>query len=94
MHWELFEHLLRRCLQESVFVFNNKLYKQIDGISMGLQLGPIMANIFMHYFENKHMAQLKEVGLKEWGRYVDDTATIINNKNNAEILQLNILIFN
>ena len=52
MHWELFEHLLRRCLQESVFVFNNKLYKQIDGISMGLQLGPIMANIFLHYFEN------------------------------------------
>ena len=84
MHWELFEHLLRRCLQESVFVFNNKLYKQIDGISMGLQLGPSMANIFMHYFENKHMEHLKKLGLKEWGRYVDDTATIINNVKNAE----------
>jgi len=49
--WEHFEFLLRNCLQESIFTFNNKLYKQIDGVSMGSRLGPIIANIFMDYFE-------------------------------------------
>ena len=38
----------------------------------------------MHFFENEHMEQLKKLGLKSWGRYVDDTKTIINKKENAE----------
>ena len=41
--WEHFEFLLRNCLQESIFIFNKKYYKQIDGVSMGSRLGPIIA---------------------------------------------------
>jgi hypothetical protein len=64
--WELFEYLLRNCLQESIFTFNNKLYKQIDGVSMGSRLGPIIANIFMDYFECRHMDELTQLGVKLW----------------------------
>ena len=49
--WEHFEFFLRNCLQESIFMFNNKYYKQIDGVSMGSRLDPIIANIFMDDFE-------------------------------------------
>ena len=35
------------------FMFNNKFYKQIDGVAMGSLLGPALANIFMCNFENK-----------------------------------------
>ena len=84
MRWEHFENLLRRCLQESVFTFNKKLYKQIDGVSMGSPLGPIIANIFMNDFENKHMKELKKLGVRIWYRYVDDTFVIIRCKDQAE----------
>jgi hypothetical protein len=82
--WEHFEYLLRNCLQESIFTFNNKLFKQIDGVSMGSRLGPIIANIFMDYFECQHMNELTKLGVKLWLRYVDDTFVVINNKNQAD----------
>ena len=84
MKWEVFEKLLRCCLQESYFTFNKQIYKQIDGVSMGSPLGPIIANIFMNDFETKHMDKLTELGVKSWDRFVDDTFTIINDKQNAE----------
>ena len=82
--WEHFEYLLRNCLQESIFTFNNKLFKQIDGVSMGSRLGPIIANIFMDYFECQHINELTKLGVKLWLRYVDDTFVVINNKNQAD----------
>ena len=36
--------------------------------------------------ENKHMNEMKDLGVKFWLRFVDDTFVIINNKANAEII--------
>ena len=33
--------------KESFFMFNNKLYKQIDGVAMGSSLGPALGKIFI-----------------------------------------------
>ena len=65
-------------------MFNKKLYKQIDGVSMGNKLGNVTSEIFMNNFENKHMEQLKYLGVKHWFRYVDDTFVIIKNINQAD----------
>ena len=62
MKFEVFEKLLRKCLQESIFIFNDKVYQQIDGVSMGSPLGPILANIFMNHFENNHFEELVKKG--------------------------------
>ena len=35
-------------------------------------------------FEEKHMENLRKIGLKVWYRYVDDVFATINGKNNAE----------
>ena len=56
----IFEKLLRYCQHESFFIFNGKMYKQIEGVSMVSPLGPIIAQIFMHDFENKHLKNLCE----------------------------------
>lgn len=44
-----FKSLLEVAARESVFVFNIKLYKQLDGVAMGSSLGPTLANTFLCY---------------------------------------------
>ena len=36
---------------KTAFSFNNKIYEQIDGVSMGSSLGPVLANIILTEFE-------------------------------------------
>ena len=48
--------LLKDACTKTGFTFNNKLYEQIDGVSMGSPLGPFLANIFMTELE-KHVIQ-------------------------------------
>ena len=39
--------LLKDCCMKTPFSFNNELYHQIEGVSMGSPLGPTLANILM-----------------------------------------------
>ena len=48
-----FRNLLNIATKESFFMFNNKYYKQVDGVAMGSPLGPALANIFMCSSESK-----------------------------------------
>jgi hypothetical protein len=86
MKFEVFEKLYRKCLQESVFMFNNKLYRQKDGVSMGNKLGPITSDIFMNYFERLHMETLKKLGVKHWFRFVDDTFVVVKSIEQADTI--------
>ena len=45
-----FCNLVNIATKESFFMFNNKYYKQVDGVAMGSSLGPVLANIFMCSF--------------------------------------------
>ena len=35
------------------FIFNSKVYNQIDGVAMGSLLDPVLPNIFMGFHESK-----------------------------------------
>ena len=58
-------------LKNNVFEFNGDFYEQISGTAMGTRMAPAYANIFMHYFETKHLpnAPVKPI---LWKRYIDD----------------------
>ena len=44
-------YLLKLATSESSFIFDNILYKQIDGVTMGSPLGPTLANAFFCHYE-------------------------------------------
>ena len=58
--------LLILCTKESHFQFNGKFYYQIDVVSMGSPLGPLFANVFIADFEEKHMEEMRGMGLNIW----------------------------
>ena len=68
--------ILHTCTR-TVFSFNNIIYEQKDGVSMGSLLGPAMANI-MTKLENKIMKPLINDGtIKFYCQYVHDILLVV-----------------
>ena len=64
------------------FSFNGQLYEQIDGVSMGGSLGPLLANIIMVELEAKVIRPLINDGtIKFYTRFVDDTLLLIKEED-------------
>ena len=61
----------------SVFTFNDKLHSQVDGVTIGSPLGPILADIFMNFNEKIWLTDCP-IDFKPlyYKRYVDDTFLI------------------
>ena len=80
-----FRNLLAMATKESFFMFNNRFYKQIDGVAMGSPLGPALANIFMCNFEKKWLKNcphtLKPVFYR-W--YADDIFVLFSSLDQAD----------
>lgn len=55
-----------------MFIYKDKLYKQVDGVAMGSPLGPSLANFFLGYIEENTMFEDSSVCPKVYLRYVDD----------------------
>ncbi|CAF4527878.1 unnamed protein product, partial [Rotaria sp. Silwood2] len=65
------ETLLNLSLKNAPFRFEEKIYKQIDGVAMGNPLAPIIADLWMQKMEQK----LNKFTVNKpivWLRYVDD----------------------
>ena len=60
-----------------MFSFQGKFYKQLHGAAMGSPCSPVVANIYMEYFEELALGPEVPVPIKEWKRYVDDVFSII-----------------
>ena len=65
-----------------------KIYKQIDGVSMGSSLGPVLANVIMTEFERLVVDKLiKAVLIKFYIRYIDDTLVLAKVENIDNIMK-------
>ena len=76
--------LLETATSETHFYFNNKIYRQCDGVSMGSPLGPLLADIFLIDLEKKILPKFKENGVVYYKRYVDDIFAIVKQESNID----------
>lgn len=70
--------LIKICFDQNYFMFNNKFYKQIEGLAMGSSFSPFCAEFFMNYFENELFKSNHYLikNIFRWYRYVDDVFCI------------------
>ena len=81
---EIFRKMLIFCSQ-SYFLYNDDLYLQTDGVSMGGPLAPSFANVFLAHLENTKLRTLDISNFKPklLLRYVDDCFALFNNLTDA-----------
>ena len=73
--------------QKTAFSFNNKMYEQLDGVSMGGSLGLVLANIIMTECEKVIVDKLIEDDIVNfYVRYIDDTLLAIKRTDISYVL--------
>ena len=73
---------MKETCSKTAFSANKKLYQQIDGVSMGSSLGPLLANIIMTELERTIIKKfIDDRILLFYGRYVDDTLVVIKKEH-------------
>ena len=77
--------MLTFCVETTYFGMGSDIYRQEEGLAMGSPLSPVLANIYMEYFEE--MA-LGSTSLKPsmWLGYVDDTFILWPHQEHVQIL--------
>ena len=74
-----FRKLLEFTTSDTLILFNNDYYKQIDGVSMGSPLGPVLADIFLCHMETKWLNDCPDSFKPvHYQRYVDDIFLMFN----------------
>jgi hypothetical protein len=80
----VFKNILKAC-SENIFLYNNRVYKQIDGLSMGSPLAPILANWFVAKIESKLLEDSAIKQPKFYKRYVDDIFAVFESKEDRDV---------
>ena len=71
---KLFKRCYDLCCKDNLFLFDEKLYKQVDGAPMGGCVSPTLAEIFLGHHESLWLDKCPPVFKPVlYRRYVDDT---------------------
>ena len=77
----VFVELMELTTKSVSFSFNDTMYRQVDGISMGSPIGPILANVFVGFYEKLLFDRFPKP--YSYLRYVDDTFTCLSSRNES-----------
>ena len=73
--------LLELCLHNTYFSFQGQFYEQVEGVAMGSPVSPIVANLYMEYFEQIAIGAAThplECGLGMWMIHLSSKRKITN----------------
>ena len=80
--------LLLNACTKTAFSFSKKLYEQINRVSVGSPLCPLMANVMMTELERRVVKDLFNKGyLKLYIRYMDDRLVLMKKSDVTIVLQ-------
>ena len=65
------------------FLFNGKVYDQVDGVAMGSPLAPVLANLVLGHHENIWLNKYQGPSVQLYRRYVDDTFCLLNTEQDG-----------
>ena len=74
---KIFKKLLKLATG-GLFMYNGRLYKQIDGVAMGSPLGPTIANFFLANLEMEMFKKTNLIKPTVYLRYVDDVFAVFD----------------
>ena len=82
---EMFE-MLSLTTKESIILYDNSFYSQIDGVSMGSPLGPTLANAFLCHHEKQWLNDCpKHFKPVYYKRYVDDIIVLFESPEHVPL---------
>ena len=82
---KMFE-MLSLTTKESIILFDNYFYSQLEGVSMGSPLGPTFANVFLCHHEKQWLdACPKHFKPVYYKRYVDDIITLFKSPEHVPL---------
>ena len=65
------------------FILNSKFYNQIDGVAMESHLAPVLANIFMGFYESEWLDEYNLNKPRFYLRYVDDILVVFDKEQDS-----------
>ncbi|XP_072022385.1 uncharacterized protein [Amphiura filiformis] len=71
--------LLTFCVNNTYFMFQGDIFRQENGAAMGSPVSPLVANLFMEWFEQQALSTYPAPP-SFWARYVDDTFVVIQDQ--------------
>ena len=88
-----FIELIKLCVKDCKFQFNDKFYTQTFGMGMGNPLSPVLSNLYMECFERYILSKIIPPGIT-WLRYVDDILCLWPDSMDASqfLIKLNSLV--
>lgn len=75
---DVFVKLMKFATMSVEFSLNGIMYRQVDGVSMGYPLGPILASIFVGFHEESVLSKPNKPDV--YFCYVDDTFCLFDNE--------------
>ena len=77
-----FKKLFFISTSQTHFLLDGSFYDQIDGVSMGLPLSPVLANLFMGHHQMNWVGT-SPLEILFYRRYVDDTFCLFHTESDA-----------
>ena len=76
--------LLEFLIDNSYIKYKGKIYRQYIGIPMGIDPAPFMANLFLHYYENRFIRNLIDNGKTDQASVLKDTFRYLDFRRSLE----------